>query len=98
MSILMLIAIYGILGEMTTPGAILPGVVGAIALILALYLAAILPVNALHLVAPARVWPEIHDELSSENFARPRPDPTQRRRRACSARRHRESQNDRRQK
>jgi membrane-bound serine protease (ClpP class) len=45
MFILMLIAIYGIIGEMTTPGAILPGVVGAIALVLALYLAAILPVN-----------------------------------------------------
>src|SRR5256714_5406613 len=45
MFILMLIAIYGIIGEMTTPGAILPGVVGTIALILALYLAAILPVN-----------------------------------------------------
>src|SRR6266705_359966 len=45
MFILMLIAIYGIIGEMTSPGAILPGVVGAIALILALYLAAILPVN-----------------------------------------------------
>src|SRR5438067_7475599 len=45
MFILMLIAMYGIIGEMTTPGAILPGVVGAIALILALYLAAILPVN-----------------------------------------------------
>jgi membrane-bound serine protease (ClpP class) len=45
MFILMLVAIYGIIGEMTTPGAILPGVVGAIALVLALYLAAILPVN-----------------------------------------------------
>ncbi len=45
MFVLMLIAIYGIIGELTTPGAILPGVVGAIALILALYLAAILPVN-----------------------------------------------------
>jgi len=44
--ILMLIAMYGIIGELTTPAAILPGVVGAIALILALYLAAILPVNA----------------------------------------------------
>jgi membrane-bound serine protease (ClpP class) len=30
---------------MTTPGAILPGVTGAIALVLALYMAAILPVN-----------------------------------------------------
>ena len=45
MFILMLIAIYGIIGELTTPGAILPGVVGAIALVLVLYLAAILPVN-----------------------------------------------------
>src|SRR5438477_12536359 len=45
MFILMLIAVYGIIGEMTTPGAILPGVVGAIALILALYMAAVFPVN-----------------------------------------------------
>jgi membrane-bound serine protease (ClpP class) len=45
MFVLMLIAIYGLIGEMTTPGAILPGVVGAIALVLALYMAAILPVN-----------------------------------------------------
>lgn len=50
MFVLMLIAIYGIIGEMTTPGAILPGVVGAIALVLALYLAAILPVNVTGLV------------------------------------------------
>ncbi len=50
MFILMLIAVYGIIGEMTTPGAILPGVVGAIALILALYMAAILPVNVSGLV------------------------------------------------
>src|SRR5438477_7786323 len=50
MFVLMLIAIYGIIGEMTTPGAILPGVVGAIALVLALYMAAILPVNATGLV------------------------------------------------
>src|SRR5258707_14343542 len=48
--ILMLIAIYGIIGELSSPGAILPGVVGAIALILALYLAAILPVNVAGLV------------------------------------------------
>jgi membrane-bound serine protease (ClpP class) len=45
MFVLMLIAIYGIIGELTMPGAILPGVVGAIALVLALYMAAILPVN-----------------------------------------------------
>ncbi len=43
--ILMLAAIYGIIGELSNPGAILPGVVGGIALILALYMAAILPVN-----------------------------------------------------
>jgi membrane-bound serine protease (ClpP class) len=45
MFVLMLIAIYGIIGELSNPGAILPGVVGAIALILALYMAAILPIN-----------------------------------------------------
>src|SRR5205814_1570273 len=43
--ILMLAAIYGIIGELSNPGAILPGVVGGIALILALYMAAVLPVN-----------------------------------------------------
>jgi membrane-bound serine protease (ClpP class) len=45
MFVLMLIAIYGLIGELTTPGAVLPGIVGAIALILALYMSAILPVN-----------------------------------------------------
>jgi membrane-bound serine protease (ClpP class) len=45
MFILMLIAVYGIIGELGNPGAILPGVAGVIALILALYLGAILPVN-----------------------------------------------------
>ena len=45
MLILMLAAVYGIIGELSNPGAILPGVVGGIALILALYMAAILPVN-----------------------------------------------------
>ena len=45
MFLLMLTAIYGIIGELSNPGAILPGVVGAMALILALYMAAILPVN-----------------------------------------------------
>jgi membrane-bound serine protease (ClpP class) len=46
----MLIAIYGIIAEVTTPGAILPGVAGAIALVLFLYMAAILPVNITGLV------------------------------------------------
>lgn len=45
MFILMLVAIYGIIGELSNPGAILPGVVGAIALILALYMGSVLPVN-----------------------------------------------------
>jgi len=42
----MLIAIYGLIGEVSNPGVILPGVLGAVALILALYMSAILPVNA----------------------------------------------------
>lgn len=45
MLLLMLAAMYGIIGELSSPGAVLPGVVGAIALILALYLAAVLPIN-----------------------------------------------------
>jgi membrane-bound serine protease (ClpP class) len=45
MFILMLVAIYGIIGELSNPGSILPGVVGAIALILVLYMSAILPIN-----------------------------------------------------
>jgi membrane-bound serine protease (ClpP class) len=45
MLILMLIAMYGIIGELSNPGAILPGVAGAIALILFLYMSSILPVN-----------------------------------------------------
>lgn len=45
MFILMLVAVYGIIGEISNPGAILPGVIGVIALILALYLGAVLPVN-----------------------------------------------------
>jgi membrane-bound serine protease (ClpP class) len=45
MFILMLMVIYGFIGELSTPGAILPGVVGAIALVLVLYMSAVLPVN-----------------------------------------------------
>jgi membrane-bound serine protease (ClpP class) len=45
MFILMLVVIYGIIGELSSPGAILPGVAGAIALLLVLYMSAILPVN-----------------------------------------------------
>ena len=50
MFILMLMVIYGIIGELSSPGAILPGVVGAIALVLVLYMSAILPVNVTGLV------------------------------------------------
>ncbi len=50
MFILMLMVIYGIMGELSSPGAILPGVVGAIALVLVLYMSAILPVNVTGLV------------------------------------------------
>ncbi|MDE3067916.1 MAG: nodulation protein NfeD [Verrucomicrobiota bacterium] len=45
MMILMLIAIYGIIAELSHPGAILPGVAGAVALILLLYMSATLPLN-----------------------------------------------------
>ena len=45
MFILMLMVIYGFIGELTSPGAILPGVVGALALILVLYMSSALPVN-----------------------------------------------------
>jgi len=45
MFFLMLIAIYGIIGELSNPGAIFPGVVGVVAFVLALYMGAVLPVN-----------------------------------------------------
>lgn len=43
--ILTMIAIYGIIGEVTNPGAIIPGVAGVIALILVLYASAAMPIN-----------------------------------------------------
>jgi membrane-bound serine protease (ClpP class) len=45
MFILMLLAMYGIIGELSHPGAILPGVVGGIAVVLSLYMSAVLPIN-----------------------------------------------------
>lgn len=45
MLILTMVAIYGIIGEVTNPGAIVPGVAGAIALILLLYTVSAMPVN-----------------------------------------------------
>jgi membrane-bound serine protease (ClpP class) len=50
MFILMLMVIYGIMGELTSPGAILPGVIGVLALVLVLYMSAILPVNVTGIV------------------------------------------------
>lgn len=45
MFVLMLMVMYGIIGELSNPGAILPGIAGAIALILVLCMSAILPIN-----------------------------------------------------
>lgn len=45
MLVLMMIAMFGIIAELNSPGAVLPGVAGAIALVLALYLGSILPIN-----------------------------------------------------
>lgn len=45
MLILTMIAIYGIIGEVTNPGAIVPGVAGVIALILVLYASSAMPIN-----------------------------------------------------
>lgn len=43
--LLLLLAIFGLIGEVTTPGAVLPGVVGVISAILALVAFTSLPVN-----------------------------------------------------
>ncbi len=43
--ILMLIGVYGIIFELSTPGAILPGVMGGLAILLALLALGMLPVN-----------------------------------------------------
>lgn len=45
MLILLLVAIYGIMGEVTNPGGIVPGVAGVVALILLLYASAAMPIN-----------------------------------------------------
>lgn len=43
--VLMLIGIYGLIYELASPGMVLPGVVGAISLILALFAFQVLPIN-----------------------------------------------------
>lgn len=43
--ILTMLAIYGIVGEVTNPGAIIPGVAGVISLILVLFASSVLPLN-----------------------------------------------------
>lgn len=45
MLILTMVAIYGIIGEVTNPGAIVPGVAGVISLILVLFASATIPIN-----------------------------------------------------
>jgi membrane-bound serine protease (ClpP class) len=45
MMLLMLVAIYGIIAEISHPGAIFPGVAGALAIILLLYMSSTLPLN-----------------------------------------------------
>lgn len=45
MMLLLLVAIYGVIAEISHPGAILPGVAGALAFILLLYMSATLPLD-----------------------------------------------------
>lgn len=61
--ILMLLGIYGLIFELYNPGAVIPGIVGAIALVLALYAFHVLPVNyagvALILIGVALIVTEL---------------------------------------
>ena len=61
--ILMLLGIYGLILELYNPGALIPGIVGAISLVLALYAFHVLPVNyagaALILIGVALIVAEL---------------------------------------
>jgi membrane-bound serine protease (ClpP class) len=61
--ILMLIGIYGLIFELYNPGAVVPGIIGAISLVLALYAFHVLPVNyagvALILIGVALIVTEL---------------------------------------
>jgi membrane-bound serine protease (ClpP class) len=62
--ILMLIGVYGLILEFFNPGAVVPGLVGVISLLLALYALALLPINyagaALVLFGVALMVAEVH--------------------------------------
>jgi membrane-bound serine protease (ClpP class) len=62
--ILMLIGVYGLILEFFNPGAVVPGLVGAISLLVALYALALLPINyagaALVLIGIALMIAEAH--------------------------------------
>ena len=44
--LLLMVGVYGMIFEMANPGLVVPGVMGAISLVLALYGLSVLPVNA----------------------------------------------------
>lgn len=66
--LLLLIGLYGLVFEGYSPGAILPGVVGAISLLLALYALQVLPVNYVGLALIALGVALIVAEVAVPNF------------------------------